>query len=290
MKQSPPLFPTLLFASLAFFGYGPVQDHTEFVSARLADDHHTVLFTLHQFAYRPAAGWRAFPDGGIPRYVKDVNILAAYDLRGGSIRTLRRERNSEWQPGSGLFTVHSMSGSKALISQGGQWRGTFTLGVRYVLVDLKSGKCVDLDLKGDLAKHGRDCGQIYLVDTNGTLVFVTLSLAEAKDSGAIRNSGLVPEIWVRSSRGLYAKVASSAHYECVQNGEVIYWEPTTRAFMAFSIANQQTRQAPEFKVHGFEDVTEGVILSSDHRGLQLGEKVAGQWNYRPLDLKPEAIP
>src|SRR5436190_17538388 len=196
MTQPPPLLATLLFASLAFFGYGPVQDHTEFVSARLADDHHTVLFTLHQFAYRSAIGWRAFPDGGIPHYVKDVNILAAYDLQGRTIRTFRRQRNSEWQPGSGLFTVHSISGSKALISQGGQLRGTFTLGVRYVLLDLKSGKCVDLDLKSDLAKYGSDSGQIYLVDASGTLVFVTLSLAEAKDSGAIRNSASVPEIWV----------------------------------------------------------------------------------------------
>ena len=248
---------------------------------------------------RPAADRRYPPPGRSalaelqsPRLLTFLFAIALTltDLQGRTIRTFRRQRNSEWQPGSGLFTVHSISGSKALISQGGQLRGTFTLGVRYVLLDLKSGKCVDLDLKSDLAKYGRDSGQIYLVDASGTLVFVTLSLAEAKDSGAIRNSASVPEIWVRSSRGLYSKVASSAHYECVRNGEVIYWEPTTRAFMAFSIANQQTRRAPEFKVHGFEDVTQGVIMSSDHRGLQLGEKVAGQWNYRPLDLKPEAIP
>ncbi len=96
-------------------------------------------------------------------------------------------------------TVHSTKGSKALISQGGQLRGPFKLGVKYVLLDFKQGNATDLDLKSDLARFGRDSGQIYLVDGDGTLVFVTLSLEEAKDSGAYRNSGLVPEIWVRTS-------------------------------------------------------------------------------------------
>ena len=135
-----------------------------------------------------------------------------------------------------------------MISQGGQMRGPFKLGVKYVLLDFKQGNATDLDLKSDLARFGRDSGQIYLVDEEGTLVFVTLSLAEAKDSGAYRNSGLVPEIWVRPPGGDYVKAAVSAHYQCTRNGEVIYWEPSTREFMAFSIAARTTRKAPEFKV------------------------------------------
>ena len=266
-------------------GYGPLQDHSEFVSARLADDKHTVLFSFHRFSYRPATGWRAFPDGGIPDYVTDINLLGAYDLQTRETKILRREKNSQWQPGSGLFSVHSTKGSKALISQGGQMRGPFKLGVKYVLLDFKQDNATDLDLKSDLAKFGRDSGQIYLVDGDGTLVFVTLSLEEAKDSGAYRNNGLVPEIWVRPPGGDYVKAAVSAHYQCTRNGEVIYWEPSTREFMAFSIAGHTTRKAPEFKVPGYEDVANGVILTSDRRGLEFGVKVNGQWKYEPLDLK-----
>ncbi|HET6962625.1 MAG TPA: hypothetical protein VFJ27_09010 [Terriglobia bacterium] len=279
---------TLLLMTSCRLGYGPLQDQSKFVSARLADDRRTVLFSFHRFAYRAATGWRAFPDGGIPDYATDINLLGTYDLQTRKIKILRREKNSQWQPGSGQFTIHSANGPKALISQGGQLRGPFKLGVKYVLLDFKLGEATDVDLKSDLAERGRDSGQIYLVDGDGTLVFVTLSLEEAKDSGAYR-SRLVPEIWVRTSGGNYVKAAVSAHYQCTRNGEVIYWEPSTRNFMAFSIANRTTRTATEFKVPDYEDVTQGVILSSDQKGLEFGVKVNGQWKYESLHLESNGL-
>lgn len=289
MNRILPAISTLLLLISCHIGYGPLQDHSEFVSARLADDKHSILFSFHRFSYRPATGWRAFPDGGIPDYVTDVMLLGYYDLQTRKVRILRREKNSKWQPGSGLFSVHSTKGSKALISQGGQLRGPFKLGVKYVLLDFIQDNTTDLDLKSDLAKFGRDSGQIYLVDGDGTLVFVTLSLKEAKDSGSYRNNTLVPEIWVRTPSGDYVKAAVSAHYQCTRNGEVIYWEPSTRGFMAFSIAGHTTRKAPEFKVAGCEDVVDGVILSSDRKGLEFGVKVNGQWKYEPVDLNTEGL-
>jgi hypothetical protein len=283
------VFSTLFLLASCHVGYGPLQDHSEFVSARLADDNHTVLFSFHRFIYRPATGWRAFPDGGIPDYLTDIILLGTYDVQSREIRILRREENSQWQPRSGLFTVHSTKGSRALISEGGQLRGPFKLAVKYLLLDFKQGNATDLDLKSDLAKFGRDSGQIYLVDGDGTLVFVTLSLEEAKDSAAYRNSGLIPEIWVRTPSGNYLKAAVSAHYQCTRNGEVIYWEPSTREFMAFSIATRKTRNATDFKVPGYEDVVNGVILSSNRKGLEFGVKVNEQWRYEWLDLKPEQL-
>ena len=205
------------------------------------------------------------------------------------LRILRREKNSEWMPGSGLFYIHSVKGSKALISQGGQLRGPFKLGIKYVLLDFRSGTASDLDLKSELTRRGRDTGYIYLVDTDGTLVFVTLSLHEAKDSGAYRNRALVPEIWVRTPGGEYIKAAASAHYQCTRSGEVVYWEPSTREFMAFSIADRKTRKAPEFKALGYEDIDTGVSLSPDRKALEFGVKVNGQWKYKTLDLKPNLL-
>jgi hypothetical protein len=289
MKHKLIAISTLFLMTSCHWGYGPLQDQSKFVSARLADDKRTVLFSFHRFAYRAATGWRAFPDGGIPDYATDINLLGTYDLQTRKIKILRREKNSQWQPGSGLFTIHSANGYKALISQGGQLRGTFKLGVEYVLLDFKLGDARDVDLKSDLAGRGRDTGQIYLVDGDGTLVFVNLSLEEAKDPGAYRYSRAVPEIWVRTSGGDYVKAAVSAHYQCTRNGEVIYWEPSTRDFMAFSIANRTTRKATEFKVPGYKDVTQGVILSSDQKGLEFGVKVNGQWKYESLDLEPSGL-
>jgi hypothetical protein len=121
------------------------------------------------------------------------------------------------------------------------------------------------------------------------LLFVTLSLEEAKGSRPYRNRKLVPEIWVRTPVGEFVKAAVSAHYECTRNGEVIYWEPSTRDFMAFSIAHRTTRRAPEFKAAEFQDVTKGVILSSDQKGLEFGVKVNGQWNYEPVGLEESRL-
>lgn len=275
----------LFLVASCHWGYGPLKDYSEFVSARLADDGHTVLFSFHRFAYRSASGWRAFPDGGIPKYVADTNLLGTYDLQTRKIRILRREKNSHWQPGSGLFTIQAMNGDKALISQGGQLRGPFKLGVKYVLVDFKSGNAADLDLKADLAARGRDSGEIYLADTDGTLVFVTLSLEEAKNSNAYRNRSLVPEIWARTPNGDYVKTVASAHYQVTRNGEVIYWEPSTREFMAFSLGGRTTRKAPEFKVPEYRDVRTGVTRSSDKKDLEYGVKVNDQWKYEPLGLE-----
>jgi hypothetical protein len=270
-------------------GYGPLEDHSEFVSAQLADDRSTIVFSAHHFAYRRATGLRAFPDGGIPYYVTDINTLGVFNLQTRDVRVLRREKNREWQPGSGLFVIHSLKGSRAVVSQGGQLRGPFQLGVKHLLLDFKTGKVQALDLKSDLAARGRDLGYFYLVDTDGTLVFVTLSLEEAKTSNAHRNSELVPEIWVRTHAGDYVKVAASAHYECVRNGEVVYWEPSTRDFMAFSLVNRTTRKAPEFKVSGYVDVDAGVTLSSDRKALEFGVKVDGQWKYKPLELSLDRL-
>jgi hypothetical protein len=53
--------------------------------------------------------------------------------------------------------------------------------------------------------------------------------------------------------------------------------------------HRTTRKATEFKVPGYEDVTQGVILSSDQKGLEFGVKANGQWKYQPLDLKPSEL-
>ncbi len=81
----------------------------------------------------------------------------------------------------------------------------------------------------------------------------------------------------------------SAHYQSTRNGEVIYWEPSTQDFMAFSVVDRTTRKATEFKVAEYEDVTTGVILSADRKGLEFGVKVNGQWKYESLDLEPSGL-
>jgi hypothetical protein len=277
-----------LILSACGFGYGPLQDHSEFASAQLTAGKR-VVFAYHRFKYRPAAGWRAFPDGGIPKYVEDENVLGVFDPGTRVLKILRREKNTEWQPGSGTMTIVAVRGNKALIAQGGQLRGPFALGTRYILADVERGELRDMDLKGDLAGRGRDRGELYLADGEGTIVFVTVSLDQAKNPKAYRDGEIVPEIWVRTPSGEYLKAAASSHYQEVRDGEVIYWEPSTREHMAFSIANRKVRVLPGYKIPEYRDVTEGVILSPDRKALELGAKVNGEWKYAPLPLTPEML-
>lgn len=277
---------SILLLTSCSFGYGPVQDYSRFVSARLLGDGKTILFTYHCYAYRPATGWRAFPDGGIPKYVKDINLIGVYDLSNRKVRLLRRENNTEWQPGSGLCTINAVNGRTVLLSQGGQLRGPFRLGVRYLLLDLVGESVKALDLNGDMAKFGMDPGEIYLIDPDGSLLFVALPLALAKDA---RKNIDQTEIWLRTPGDSYLKVAGASIYETVRNREVVYWVREARQFHAFSLDTRKTREAAEFRPSGYVDVTAGVIVSANGKGLEYGVKVDGTWRYRPVRLSPEIL-
>lgn len=273
-----------LFLSSCSWGYGPLQDYSQFVSAKLLDDSQTILFTYHRYTYRPATGWRAFPDGGIPRYVEDRNLIGVYDLARKKTTILHRKNNRDWQPGSGLFTIQAVKGTKALLAQGGQLRGDFKLGLNYLLLDVTRGGSIYLDLKGDLARFGRDCGEIYLVDQDGTLLFVTQPLPADGESRSRRKNIDTSEIWIRTADGDYLKVAAASLFETVRNGEVIFWIRETRQFQAYSLRTRLIRPAPEFRHPDYQDVSAGASLSADRKGLEYGVKVNGAWQYRPIEI------
>jgi hypothetical protein len=39
----------------------------------------------------------------------------------------------------------------------------------------------------------------------------------------------------------------------------------------------------------YVDVTEGVILSANQKGLEYGVKVNGVWQYQPIELTPHKL-
>ena len=58
----------LLTTIACSWGYGPPFDDRQFESAVLHPDGQRCLYAFDDVVYRPAAGLRAFPDGGIPPY------------------------------------------------------------------------------------------------------------------------------------------------------------------------------------------------------------------------------
>ncbi len=289
MKRGLLLSLFLLSAAACNAGYGPLQDYSQFKSAMLAGDGDTIVFSYHRFKYRPASGFRAFPDGGIPKYETDINFLGFYNRKTQKIDVLRREENRDWQPGQGNYAIQATNGDFALVAQGGQVRGPFAHDLKHILVDSTHRTLTDLDIGTELARYGRATGAIYLAASDGTLVFITPSLQQARTANVRHESGFVPEIWVRTPRGEYLKVAACNHYERVEQGDVIYWMPDTREFMAFSLVERTTRVLPNYRTPPYQDVTRGASLTSDRQGLQYGEKVNGQWSYQPLAMDPSKL-
>lgn len=293
MWRTIPLLFVLTVGSLVAacnLGYGPLEDHSGFTSAQLAEDGDTVVFAYHRLRYRRATGFRAFPDGGIPKYVTDVVLLGTYKMNSRKLDIVRREVNRDWQPGQGAYTIVAVNGPMALVAQGGQLRGPFAFGLKHLLVNFEEGKATDLDLKADLARHDRDPGQIHLARPDGTLLFITPSLSEAQSVELQRSPNYKPEIWVRLPSGEYLRVAASHHFERVFGEDVIYWDLDTREFRAFSLATRKTRVLTDYKTPPYQDnITRGVSLTADRQMLEYGIKSPEGWDYRPLELPVSAI-
>jgi hypothetical protein len=267
--------------------YGPPVDRSRFMTAHLLPEQR-VLFTYHKFIYRPATGIAAFPDGGIPEYITDVSYVGTYEIAGGRHRTLRKEKNTIWEPGQGTFQIVAVKGFMALLSQGGQLRGKSAYGVRRWLCNTASGDMREIDLAGEFARRNRDVGEIYLVDDKGTLVFINNRLDDAREGRRNpRADGAGPEIWVRTAGGTFLKVAESWHYEGFEDGKVVYWMPDDRTFYAFNVTTRTTVPLPGYKIQSLPRVTEGAGISTKGDRLELGHKTGDKWVYAPLPFEPD---
>jgi hypothetical protein len=249
---------SILIACLAAFagyvilytGYGPLEDHGGIDSA-LPVANSQALFSYHRFHYRPASGWRAFPDGGNPRYATDSFVLGLVDST-GKTTILVNAPNTEWCHGQGSFHLIHVVENVALLSQGGQKRDN-TYETRYFLLDLTTGK---------LGPVGRLSGPVYLLDAAGTLLNVA--------SGN--------ELWIRHSNDSRIRIGAATQFMGINNGEVYWWEQQGRAIKIYSPTTGQTRQGdPRVDVPAPTAIP-SIPISSDKRSLQIGT----QW----LQLRP----
>lgn len=269
-------------------GYGPKQDYSKFVSAKLAEDGCTALWTFHHFVYRPATGIRAFPDGGIPKYLIDVNAFGVYDLEKKKLQVLFAEKNRQWQHGSGNLHLLAVKGNKALLSQGGQLKGPFKLHLQHYLCDFKTGDMMVLSLKEDMAERGRDVGEIHLVDGDGMILMKTVAVAKGSDGGS-RQDGVVDQLWLRYPSGEYVLAATSRFYQEYRDGELIYWQPDTRIHYAFNSKSRAVREIKGYRNPPYVDVTRGVTPADGNQRIDYGTSNDHHWSYEPTGLEAELV-
>jgi hypothetical protein len=276
MKQLIILILSLIATGCSMAGYGPAVDYSRFVSAKLAGDGPTAVFTAQRLVYRPATGWRAFPDGGIPYYVKDEDIIGIIGFDGRKARIIKKEKNRDWQDGQGQFFISHSNSKRAVITQSGQGRKDYLTQVRYFMLNIETSRLTPMNIKEDFKDRGREVGYFYLLDDRGTLLFINQPLGSAAKQGAL------DDLWLRYPDGEYLKVASGANYNGFTGRELIYWSLNESLLYSFNIDNRTTEIKPRnFYVPREKDKTLDVRYSSPGgKKLELWEKDAGQWRLK----------
>lgn len=248
MKQrlSPTIYFTLIiFLSLPFFldwdfGYGPPFDASKVVSAKVAGYGQIGIFTYKKIIYKPATGWRAFPDGGIPLYIKDIDYIAVYDFAKRKIKIVHQESNlkGHWGDGHGEFFVNATYGKKVLVSRGGQRRFDLKSEHLFYWLELDSGRLMELPLAEELAQRGLEVGYLYLIDEVGTLILVAPSLGSSPNW--TRDMKVNPHLLIRHSNGDYEDITRIVPYYGVKNKDVHYWSSDNK-YMVYNFENKTYR-------------------------------------------------
>lgn len=278
---------TLVLLLLAFVlpactltGFGPAEDHSSFISAQATDDGRSVIFTAQRLVYRPAAGWRAFPDGGIPYYSKDEDIVGVYDLADRKLRVIEKQKNTYWQPGQGEFHVTHSKGRIAVISVGGQKKSDYLTDVRHYLLDIRGGRLKQVPLRDDFAARGREMGYFYLLDEDGTMLLTALA------AGTEHGRDARYEFWVRHPSGEYINLGSGLDYYGLENGELIFWSLDEHALFAYDMA-ARTRRALGRYIPATQEGSglDARLSSPGGKTLKLWVKSDGEWRMKETLLK-----
>jgi hypothetical protein len=247
------------------------------------------IFTYKRFIYRPAQGWRAFPDGGPIKPLADRNYIAALDMGSGAVKILFQEKNDWWQPDQGHFSVVATCGNRALIVQGGQKRKDYLNARKYFWVSLASYGLENLLIEEELARMGLALGYLYLIDESGTLVLVCPPLDyPASKPSWFRNPELTPELLIRRASGTYDRVGPIRDYYGYKDDEVHFWSADNH-YQVYDLRTQTVRagESSEYRSIMLEKPSLDVdlkVLYSNGNKLHIGNKVQGEWHYEVLKL------
>jgi hypothetical protein len=208
---------TLPALCLAGCFYSAPVDRGAIESAVVLPGGKVIAVAFQNIRYRPAAGIAAFPDGGIPRYLRDHEIIAVVPVAGGKPRVLQRLENggvhgsasvalrtSDADPDH-VLVIRSFQPSTSQANEVQRWR----LGWRDASVVSYP------DLAADLKKNHRtlgspEFGDVRIIDSDGTLLI-----------GA--RAGNQDELWLRLATGAYRRLDAIKHFYGVQGDELYYW-------------------------------------------------------------------
>lgn len=269
-------------------GWGPPRDVSRFENAIIGREGRLGVFTYKQRIYRPAEGWRAFPDGGPSKDLRNENGIGTYDLQSGSVRVLWRQNvtKSRWLPEASC-SVAALAGTRALAVCGGQRRSDYQTDVERFWLDVVTGETAPLPLQEELAARGREVQEMYLLDEEGMLALIVPLLDHPEGN---RKLEPVRELLVRLPGGEYLRVGEIIHYYGFHHGEIHFWSADHR-HLVYRPASGSLREGAyreylalsEMNAAG-PSISFGAAFEAGDWRLQVGRKGDGGWSYRTLPL------
>jgi hypothetical protein len=176
-----------------------------------------IALAFQNIRYRPAAGIAAFPDGGIPRYLRDHEIIAVQSLDGGGPRILQRLENKGVHGSAGIaLRSFDADPDHVLVRRSFQPSTSQSDQVAWWRLSWREGRILSYpDLAADLKNDGRtlgspEFGDIRVIDSDGTL------LIGARVGGQ-------DELWLRPATGAYRRLDAFTHFYGIQGDELYYW-------------------------------------------------------------------
>jgi len=177
----------------------------------------SVAIAFKELVYRPATGLAAWPDGGIPQYLRDREVIAIL-REGAPPRVLQRIANSDLPDSESMSLSWTEADPDHLLVTRGAQRDTSS-GARRISrwrIGWRDGTILPFpDVEAELRAKGRSPGSAgfggpRVMDPGGTLmVGATFSGQE--------------EIWVREPSGDYRRIDAFKQFYGVLGDEIYYW-------------------------------------------------------------------
>ena len=257
------------------------QEERRFISAELSPDGMTGVFVFKREVFYEG-GIGLFFSGEPRRYIIDRNIIGSYEMASGEVRILHRADNIG---GQGNFYIHSIFGKRILLfrSFSGELRN------KHYWLDMKTGTLTFIPLQEEMAARGRDLGQYYLVDENGTLVFENKSRKDSFKTSADK------EIWLRRSSGEYERIAEippmSEGYYNFKDKKLYFYSAAQRSAMLYDLDSRSFRKVnPKDIPYRTFDKTIGFQVDSHGSPQpQIGRKIDGAWQYQEAQINTNVL-
>lgn len=267
-------------------------DKSQFYSAQLLDDGHTVLFTYTDASYVVAGGSLMSFGGGSSQYTKDSKFIGLYHMDRKKTVVIRKFGKEPGTKGRGNFLIRSRTrGRKAYVIRQSRHRREESLpGERYLL-DVDKKALTLIPIEKEMADLGMiDWKPMRLAHGDGSFVL----LAYSSDQKAGYNLG---HVWLRSGSGQYQLLTQFGSCSATLDGNVFYYDHSRRTRHVLNLETEQTRtisnreysdRVPGNLCYGKYCTDLSIGVSSDGKGLELSRKIDGKWQDEPfpIDMSP----